>query len=162
MNAETVRVLRREGKHEEARLLAVDLAARSPQDTELQYEAASVHDYLGREGEAIPFYTAAIAGDLQPASLRDAYLGLGSTYRALGRYSDAKATFVEGLARFPDANEMKVFLSIVLNNLGDRKQAIESLLLVLAETTNDVNIQAYRRAIEFYAQDIERSWVMSQ
>lgn len=158
MNIETVRVLRREGKHEEARVLAAELAPRSPQDAELQYEAASVHDYLGREAEAIPFYMAAIAGDLPPESLRGAYLGLGSTYRTLGRYIEAKATLVEGLVRFPDANEMKVFLAMVLYNLGEGKQAIESLLLILAETTSDVNLQPYRRAIELYAQDIERSW----
>jgi hypothetical protein len=43
-------------------------------------------------------------------------------------------------------------------NLGESKQAIESLLFILVETTIDVNIQGYRRAIELYAQDIERSW----
>ena len=158
MNIEKVRVLRQEGQHEEARLLATELAASSPRNAELQYEAASVHDYLGLEAEAIPFYKLAIAGDLPPESLRGAFLGLGSTYRTLGRYSEAKATLVEGLARFPDANEMKVFLAMVLHNLGEAKQAIEALLLVLAETTNDVNLQVYRRAIEFYAQDIERTW----
>jgi tetratricopeptide (TPR) repeat protein len=158
VNTETVRILRREGKHDEARLLAAELAASSPQDAELQYEAASVHDYLGREAEAIPFYTAAIAGDLKPEARRGAYLGLGSTYRTLGMYSEAKTSLVEGLGRFPDANELKVFLAMVLYNLGESKQAIESLLFILVETTIDVNIQGYRRAIELYAQDIERSW----
>ena len=158
MNTETVRALRREGKHDEACLLAAELAASSPQDAELQYEATSVHDYLGREAEAIAFYTAAIAGDLKPEARRGAYLGLGSTYRTLGRYSEAKATLVQSLVLFPDANELKDFLAMVLHNLGESKQAIESLLLILAETTNNVNIQGYRHAIEFYAQDIERSW----
>jgi tetratricopeptide (TPR) repeat protein len=153
-----IRVLRREGKHEEARLLAVELVAGSPQDAELQYEAACVHDGLGLEAQAIPYYTAAIAGDLRPEFLRSAYLGLGSTYRTLGRYVEAKAILQEGLVRFPNANEMKVFLAMVLHNLGDNKQAVEALLLVLAETTSDVNIQEYRRAIVFYAQDIERTW----
>jgi predicted Zn-dependent protease len=81
------------------------------------------------------------------------------TYRSLGRYSEAKEALVEALVRFPDAHELKVFLAMVLHNLGESKQAIESLLLILVETMNDVNIQGYRRAIEFYAQDIERSWI---
>jgi hypothetical protein len=58
--AEQVRALRRAGKHEEACSLAVSLAAASPEDAELQYEAACVHDYLGREAQAVPFYLAAL------------------------------------------------------------------------------------------------------
>jgi tetratricopeptide (TPR) repeat protein len=158
MNIETVRELRRHGKHEEARLVAVALAATSPLDAMIQYETACVHDYLGLEAQAVPFYTAAIAGDLDPEALRSAYLGLGSTYRTLGRYSEARATLLEGLAHFPDANEMKVFLAMTLHNLGESRQAVESLLQIVAQTASDPNIQAYRQAIEFYAQDIERSW----
>jgi tetratricopeptide (TPR) repeat protein len=159
VNVEAIRNLRREGKHEEARALAVELVARAPGDAELQYEAACVHDYLGRETEAVAFYVSALAGSLPLESLRGAFLGLGSTYRTLGRYRDAKATLLEGLARFPEANEIKVFLAMALHNLGESKQAIESLLLVLAETSKDEAIRACRKAIELYAKDIEKSWL---
>jgi tetratricopeptide (TPR) repeat protein len=158
MNAETIQNLHREGKHEEARALAVELVANTPGDAELQYEAACVHDYLGREAEAIPFYTSALAGSLEQESLRGAFLGLGSTYRTLGRYGEAKATLLEGLARFPEAGEIKVFLAMALHNLGESKRAIESLLLLLAETSNHEAIQAYREAIRLYAKDIDKTW----
>jgi hypothetical protein len=46
-----------------------------------------------------------------------------------------------------------------LHNLGQSKAAVECLLTVLAQTSNDKNIQAYRRAVLLYAQDIERSWL---
>lgn len=87
-----------------------------------------------------------------------AFLGLGSTYRALGRYGEAKATLLEGPARLPEANEFKVFLAMALHNLGESKQAVETLLLVVAETSQDDAIQAHRAALQFYASDIEKPW----
>src|SRR5262245_57554923 len=156
--AEQVRALRREGKHEEACALAVRLAAGSPEDSELQYETACVHDLLGRESQAVPFYVAALSGNLSAEHLRSAYLGLGSTYRALGQYAAAERTLREGLERFADAVEMKSFLAMTLHNLGQSKQAVELLLTVLAQTTADPYLQHYREAIRFYAQDIEKSW----
>jgi tetratricopeptide (TPR) repeat protein len=155
---EQVLSLRRAGKHEEACTLAVSLAAQLPGDAELQYHAACVHDFLGREAQAVPFYLAALAGALSVENRRSAYLGLGSTYRALGQYAAAEHTLREGLARFPDAAELKVFLAMALHNLGQSKQAVELLLTVLAESSSDAQIQGYREAILFYAQDIERSW----
>jgi len=155
---EQVLSLRRAGKHEEACALAVALVAQSPEDTELQYQAACVHDFLGREASAVPFYLAAISGGLSAEHLRSAYLGLGSTYRALGQYAQAEHTLREGLVQFPDAAELKAFLAMALHNLGKSKQAIELLLTVLAQSSNEVHIQGLREAILFYAQDIERSW----
>jgi len=150
--------LRRAGDHEGARSLATELVASATEDFELQYEAACVHDYLGRESEAIPFYLAAISGRLPSEQLRRAYLGLGSTYRALGQYQSAERALREGLARFPDAAELKTFLAVALHNLGRSKQAVELLLTVLADTSADDHLRSYREAILFYAQDIERSW----
>ena len=157
-NAERVRALRRAGDHEAARNLAAELAASAPDDCELQYEAACVHDYLGREAQAVPFYVAALAGRLPSEQMRSAYLGLGSTYRALGQYPAAADTLREGLTHFPDAAELKTFLAMALHNLGESKHAVELLLTVLAETSADEHIRGLREAIAFYAQDIERSW----
>ena len=116
------------------------------------------HDFLGREAQAVPFYLAALSGSLQPQQLRSAYLGLGSTYRALGKYEAAEATLREGLARFADAAELQTFLAMALHNLGQSKQAVELLLTVLAQSSTDAHLQRYREAILFYAQDVERSW----
>jgi tetratricopeptide (TPR) repeat protein len=156
MNLALAKELRASGKHAEARELLVLLAARSPGDAELQYQAACVHDFLGEEVSAIAYYRAALRGPLAEDHLRGAYLGLGSTYRALGRYIEAEAILRQGLERFPEANEMKVFLAMTLHNLGRSKAAVESLLEVIAQTSSDKEIQAYRRAIAQYARDIER------
>jgi tetratricopeptide (TPR) repeat protein len=158
MNLAAARDLRLKGKHAEAKDLLVALAAESPNDAELQYEAACVHDYLGEEASALGYYRAALGGALSEDHLRGAYLGLGSTYRALGRYTEAEATLRQGLDRFPQANDLKVFLAMTLQNLGRSKAAVECLLTLLAQTSNDKDIQAYRKAIVSYAQDVERRW----
>jgi tetratricopeptide (TPR) repeat protein len=159
MTRAAAQALRRAGHHAEAKDMLVSLAAQHPGDASLQYDAACVHDFLGEETAAIPYYLAAIAGNLPDAELRSALLGLGSTYRTLGRYAEAEATLQRGLERFPEANEIKVFLAMVRHNLGRSKEAVEALLVLLADTSSDEQIQAYRGAIAFYAQDIERTWV---
>ena len=153
-----VREARRSGDLEGARQLALVLVAEHPGDAELQYEAACVHDQLGREAEAVPFYEAALKLGLSLESQRGAYLGLGSTLRTLGQYRQAEATLQAGLAHYPDAAELKTFLAMTLYNLGQSRQAVELLLTVVADTSADAHVAAYREAIRFYARDIERIW----
>jgi tetratricopeptide (TPR) repeat protein len=148
--------LRKEGRHEEAKTLLLSLAAQEAHDAELQYEAACVHDFLGYESQAIPFYLAAMGGALPRESRLGAFLGLGSTYRTLGRYADAAATFRAGMTEFPEANELKAFMAMADHNLGNSKRAVEALLALLAETSSDEGIQRYSKAIEHYAKNIEQ------
>ena len=113
--------------------------------------ARSGQPVKGLEAEAVPFYLAALAGQLPPVARRSAYTGLGGTYRTLGLFKQARATLENGLREFPSANEMRVFLAMVHHNLGESKVAVEGLLHVLVVTTNDPELRAYARAIEFYA-----------
>jgi predicted Zn-dependent protease len=76
--------LRSTGQAEEARSILLDLVAASPDDAQINYQAAWVHDTLGREHEAVPFYVRAIEQGLPDTDLEGALLGLGSTYRTLG------------------------------------------------------------------------------
>jgi tetratricopeptide (TPR) repeat protein len=158
MNLSEVLELRKNGQHEEACRVAVQLAASLPNDALVQYEAACVHDFLGLEARAVPYYLRAIDMGLPGSQLRSAYLGLGSTYRVLGRYEDALAVFDEALAIFPAANDLVVFKAMVEHNMGRSKQALEALLRVIAETSSDLDVREYSGAIEFYARDIERVW----
>ncbi len=153
-----IRELRAIGQHEAAREQLVILAAQFPNDPDVQYEAASVHDFLGREREAVPFYRVAMANGLAGDELRGAYLGLGSTYRTLGMYPESEQVFTEGLRRFPEANELKVFRAMTQYNLGEHHKAMSALLTVLAETTSDPDVKQYSRAIALYASDLNRTW----
>ncbi len=71
----------------------------SPQ---INYQCAWVHDLLGREHEAVPFYERAIEEGLTGEDLEGAMLGLGSTYRALGEYQRAVEALRGGTPRFPN------------------------------------------------------------
>lgn len=91
-------------------------------------------------------------------ALRGAWLGLGSSYRTTGQYLEALAALEQGLAGFPNANELKVFRAMVCYNLGRHKEGMESLLAVLAETTTAPDLSPYRRAMALYATDLDRRW----
>lgn len=150
--------LRKNGLHLEAKVQLVKLAAQFPNDPNVQYETACVHDFLGIEREAIPFYVTAIQNGLSGDNLRGAYLGLGSTYRTLGMYVESQKTLVEGLNHFPEATEIKVFLAMTQYNLAEYHTAVASLLTVIADTTTDSTTKGYSRAILQYAKDLDRLW----
>jgi tetratricopeptide (TPR) repeat protein len=157
-SASRVRSLRASGDHDAALRVALELLRVEPTNAELQYEAACLHDYLGQEAAAVSHYTAAIAAGLSDDLLRSAYLGLGSTYRALGAYTEALSTLDDGVRRFPDALELRVFRAMALYNAGRTKEAVEILLRVVAQATSDAELASYRSAIELYAEDIDRKW----
>jgi tetratricopeptide (TPR) repeat protein len=150
--------LRENGRAEEARELLLDLVAERPDDPQVNYQCAWVHDLLGREHEAIPFYERAIEEGLAGEDLEGAILGLGSTYRALGEYQRAVETLGSGTTRFPNNRAMQVFLAMALYNAGECREAVELLLRNLAETTSDEGISAYNRAILFYAGRLDDTW----
>jgi tetratricopeptide (TPR) repeat protein len=150
--------LRKEGRAEEARAILLELVAEKPDDPQVQYQCAWIHDSLGREREAVPFYERAIAGGLSGRDLEGALVGLGSTYRSLGEYGRAVETLREGVARFPESRAMEVFLAMALYNVGEHREATESLLRILAETSADRGISAYKEAILFYAGRLDETW----
>jgi tetratricopeptide (TPR) repeat protein len=158
MTLEQVLHLRAAGQNEEARTALLSLLAAAPDDPVLNYETACVHDFLGFEREAVPFYERAIANGLDGDQLRSALLGLGSTYRALGEYQNAIATLQRGLEQFPEGREFSTFLAIAYYNVGEYNQAVKLLLHNLVETTQDSNIQQYRRALLFYAEHLDETW----
>jgi tetratricopeptide (TPR) repeat protein len=128
--------LREEGELERARELLLVLRAERPDDAQVAVQTAWVHDSLGLEDDAVSHYEAAIAGDLSDEDLRGAFLGYGSTLRAMGRDQDSDRVLRQGMERFP-----------------------EELLRVLVETTSDPAIQRYRRSLTGYAEDLDRSWL---
>ncbi len=150
--------LRQAGKTEQARAEWISLAAQYPQQAQVQYETACIHDSMGLESQAVPYYLAAIDLGLAADDLRGAYLGLGSTYRTLGQFEESKQIFERGMAAFPEALELRVFLAMTLYNLADHHAAMSLLLDVIADTSADKEIQSYQRAIRLYAQDLDRQW----
>jgi predicted Zn-dependent protease len=154
----TAIAMREAGQVDQARRLLLEMHAEDPDDAIVNLQCAWVHDKMGLEAEAVPFYEAAIRGGLDGDNERNALLGLGSTYRALGRYPEALATLARGVDEFPEDRAMAVFLAMALYNNGESKEACQALLRVVSDTTADDRIQSYRRAIDIYAEDLDRTW----
>ena len=151
--------LREAGSLDDARAVLLHLSSAVPDDVQVAYQTAWVHDLLGLEREAVPFYVRALDGDgLSAVERRGAMLGLGSTYRSLGMYSEAVGVLAYGVAEFPDDRALAVFLAMARYNAGEAKEAVAGLLTVLIDTADDPEIQRYRRAITFYAEDLDRVW----
>ena len=150
--------LREQGRDAEARTLLLELHGDAPGDAGVNLQCAWIHDKLGLETEAVPFYERALAAGLEPADRNHALLGLGSTYRALGRYDDAVRTLRRAAEEFPEDKGIQTFLALAEYNTGAAKQAVERLLSLLVETTADPGIATYQSALTEYAADVDRTW----
>ncbi|WP_433546478.1 tetratricopeptide repeat protein [Streptomyces sp. CA-294286] len=146
--------LRTADRTEEARQRLLALVGRFPDDAEIAYQTAWAHDRLGLEAEAVPYYERALAGQLSATDRRGALLGLGSTLRVLGRYEEAVRTLRSGTAEFPADGALKTFLAMALFNVGEHHEAMQLLLALLAESSDDEGVRQYRAAIAHYAKDL--------
>lgn len=158
MTLDTVLQLRKEKKYTQAKDAMLQLLATDPNHGENHYQMAWCYDNLGEERLAVPHYIQAISLGLCPSSLEGAYLGLGSTYRSLGRYTEAKETFETAILKFPDKNNLKVFYAMTLYNLQEHNKAMEILLQQLAASSNDESILEYKQAILFYSDKLDEKW----
>jgi tetratricopeptide (TPR) repeat protein len=150
--------LRETGKLEEARALLLELINEEPLNPSVWYQCAWIHDVLELEREAIPYYKRALELELEEEERQGALLGLGSTYRALGMYDEAKLIFEEAMRAYPDNREYQVFYAMVRFNQNAFSEAMEIILKQLAETSNDKGIQSYKKAILFYSDKLEKTW----
>ena len=155
--AEAIR-LREVGQLEGSRHMLLELLAGAPDDPQINYQCAWVHDAAGLERDAVRFYERAIEQGLSGTDLEGALLGLGSTYRCLGKYAEAVATFQRGIASFPENRALQVFLAMALYNIGRHADAMEILLRNLVETSSDHTIARYKRAILHYADKLDDTW----
>lgn len=150
--------LRDAGQVEESRQLLLELCARHPDEGEVHYQCAWSHDRLGLESEAVPFYERALALGLAEEERQGAYLGLGSTYRCLGRYEDSRELLLKARAEFPENRALQAFLALTLYNLGHVPEAMELLLRVTVETTADPRLLRYAPALLFYSDKLDQTW----
>src|SRR4029077_1811757 len=147
------------GDLEQALPLLLALHEECPDNPRIAVQTAWTHDSLGLEEEAAEHYEAAIRGDLSDDELRGLYLGLGSTYRTLGRDADSERIFREGIERFPDFTPLRVFNAMLDYNLGRPREAVRALFEVLREASDAPTIQRYRRSLTGYREDLDRSWL---
>ncbi|MCY7572129.1 tetratricopeptide repeat protein [Bacillus sp. FSL M8-0266] len=150
--------LRKSGHHLESNEMLTHLVEEYPDDASIHYQCAWSYDLLGEERQAVFFYEKAIELGLSSGELEDALLGLGSTYRTLGEYEKSKQIFLKGIEAYPDNKAIQTFYAMTLYNLKEHKKAMEVLLNCLTETTTDPTILNYRKAIDFYSNQLDKLW----
>ncbi|MDA5561170.1 tetratricopeptide repeat protein [Exiguobacterium sp. MMG028] len=150
--------LREEGQLEQAKQLFLSLLRKDEKNPRLHAYCAWCYDSLGEERQAVPHYERAIRLGLTGDELAESYLGLGSTYRALGRYAEAERLFAEAIEHFPNHGALKVFQAMTHYNVGRHEEATSALLELLASPKPDESIARYRRAIAFYARNLNETY----
>lgn len=148
------------GERDGAERVLLSLLEEHPEDARTNYLMASLCDQSDQERRAVPFYQRALAGvaDLPEEAAAGAYLGLGSTHRALGEYEESRRVLLEGLERFPEDRALSTFLALTLYNLGEHREAVSTLLKNLVEATGDPGIRLYGRAWAFYADCLDETF----
>ena len=150
--------LRKENNLLQSNQIFIKLAKDNPLNAYIQYQCAWSYDRLGEEAKAVPYYEKAIQGGLAEEDLQSAYLGLGSTFRALGEYEKSKAVLTKAIELFPNNEALRVFYAMTLYNLNEQQSAMELLLKCIVNTSSDAEVQKYKRAIEFYADKLDETW----
>lgn len=146
--------LRENGLPEQARPLLVALAVEYPDDAEVQYQAAWVHDVLGLEDDAVPYYERALALGLPEPEREGLILGLGSSYRNVGRIADSLALLERGLRDYPANHAMRCFLALTRLSNDEPREALALALDVILDTSADATIDRYRRALSSYRDEL--------
>jgi tetratricopeptide (TPR) repeat protein len=148
---------RKAGRLDEARERMLGLSREFPDDGLVAYQTAWVHDRLGLEREAVPFYLKALSsGQLSAEDRLGALTGCGSTLRILGRYEEAVELLEGGRCEFPGDGGLAAFLAMALYNAGRYREATSMLLRLVAASSTAPNVESYRAAIEYYADDLDK------
>jgi tetratricopeptide (TPR) repeat protein len=118
-------------------------------DPDAIFEWASVHDFVGREEDAIPLYRSALAHGLAGERELQAVIQLASSLRNVGLPDAAVALLAD---RAPDDTvgaAAQAFLALALSDAGRPDEAVRIALLALAPT-----LPMYGSAVSRYAEEL--------
>lgn len=149
-NLENALILRAQGKLVDSNIMIHNLLKDNRESSQLNYQYAWSFDILGEELKAIPYYEKALELGLCDSDKKEAYLGLGSTYRCIGEYDKSINILKKAINEFND-NSLKVFYAMSLYNKKEYALSTEILLNLIADTSNDLSINKYKNALNFYS-----------
>lgn len=127
------------------------VSERPARDPDALYEWASVHDFLGREAEAVPLYRAALDAGLSGDRRPQAVIQLASSLRNIGEPEEAVALLADHQPEPVTGSAADAFRALALHDAGRTDEALRAALRALAPT-----LPLYRRSIEGYADDLTR------
>jgi tetratricopeptide (TPR) repeat protein len=155
---ETALTLRVQGKLVQSNKIIYELLKQNPEDSQLNYQYAWSFDIMGSETKAIAYYEKALELGLSDKDKKDAYLGLGSTYRCIGEYDKAIHLLKKAISEYND-NSLKAFYAMALFNKREYTKSTEILLKIISETSEDTSIISYKKAIDFYSDKLEKKFL---
>lgn len=129
------------------RTMRVLVDERGPGDADALFEWASVHDFLGREAEAVPLYRAAIDARLTGERAPRAVIQLASSLRNVGEAA-AAVELLRAAGEDPVTGAAaQAFLALALHDARDPTGALWVALRAVAPT-----LPQYGRAVAAYAE----------
>ncbi|MFI3132006.1 tetratricopeptide repeat protein [Mammaliicoccus sciuri] len=133
-----------------------NILSKDPNNAYYNYQMAWCLDNLGLEHEAIHYYHKSINNNLELIYLKDAYIGLGSTYRSIGKYKEAEHILNEGLTKFDDSPVLKIFLAITQYNMNNNQKSVSLLIDTLLTNVENTEIHEYKNALKFYNENLDK------
>lgn len=126
------------------------LASERPEgDAAALFELGGVHDALGLEDQAIPFYRQAIEAGLEGERATRVFIQLASTLRNVGASAEAVSMLESMPAAGDDEAPRQAFLALALYDEGRYGDALRTALHALIPT-----LDGYGRALTEYAEDL--------
>jgi tetratricopeptide (TPR) repeat protein len=114
-------------------------------------------DALGREAKAIPFYEAALFSEkLTEKERRLAMISLGSSYRNVGRYSEAVKILTCVCDKFPKNIAARLFLALALLSDNKPTQGLQLLSQYLLDTNHNSEFLIYKKPLQRYIRAIAK------
>jgi tetratricopeptide (TPR) repeat protein len=133
-------------------------ADQNPHDANVWYALACEYDRNGLEADAAPVYARALdcGVEMLPEHERSGlYVGYGSTLRNIDDVGGSRRILQEGIARFPEVAALKVFLALTEYTAGRFRESSRLMFEALIPTDGDESLTAYRRALKYYADNVD-------
>jgi len=118
-------------------------------DAAALFELGGIHDALGLETEAIPFYRAALEAGLEGERATRVFIQLASTLRNVGASAEAVSMLESAPSSGDDESARQAFLALALYDEGRYGDALRTALLALIPT-----LDGYKRALREYAEEL--------
>jgi tetratricopeptide (TPR) repeat protein len=134
-----------------AQTLADRWLSQEPHLAVAHYLAGWARDAQGLEPDALVHYEKSFELGLSGEDLRGALLGVGSTYRNLGNLTRSEEILRRGIEDYGETSEFSAFLALTLYSAGRYREAVSILLKLLGDSTDNVHIKRYDRALRYYA-----------
>lgn len=124
---------------------------RPENDPDALYEWASVHDWLGRENDAVPLYRAALDNGLSGPRRAQGMIQLASSLRNIGQPKAAVELLRQQRPDETTGEAASAFLALALRDAGHLDEALRVALLALSRM-----LPMYSRVIENYTHQLSR------